>query len=163
MRAATAARAAASLSIVGGVNTRAGRQERRSAARFATFYTVGKPGLRQYAHGAPSTLRRRGARPARAQRRARRRQRRRPARGRRIDATARITGDVTRFKNQTGQQSQVRQAFLGWGQGQSYGSRFAGTPADAGADPDAPSRHGRPSRRETITPQGIASGRATGT
>src|SRR6266849_5384464 len=36
-----------------------------------------------------------------------------------------ITGDVARFKAQTGQASSVHQAFLGWEQGHSYGSTFA--------------------------------------
>src|SRR5215831_13173567 len=36
-----------------------------------------------------------------------------------------ITGSVERFKDQTGQVSQVHQAFLGWNQGLSYGAPFA--------------------------------------
>jgi len=128
-----------------------------------TFYTVGNAGLRQYAHGAPSTLRRRGARPARAQRV--------PAGGsgdvrHAAAASTRllgITGDVTRFKNQTGQQSQVRQAFLGWGQGQSYGSRFAALLPTLAPIPMLHLGTGGPSRRETITPQGSPPARATGT
>jgi hypothetical protein len=35
-----------------------------------------------------------------------------------------ITGNVARFHTQTAQESNVVQAFLGWGQGQSYGSPF---------------------------------------
>jgi hypothetical protein len=35
-----------------------------------------------------------------------------------------LTGDASRFKAQTAQDSKVRQAFLGWGQGQFYGSPF---------------------------------------
>lgn len=35
-----------------------------------------------------------------------------------------ITGDLPRFEALTGQQSTVHQAFLGWGQGLSYGSPF---------------------------------------
>ena len=37
-----------------------------------------------------------------------------------------VTGDVARFKGQTGQESSVDQAFVGWGQGQTYGAPFAG-------------------------------------
>ena len=36
-----------------------------------------------------------------------------------------ITGNHARFKVQTGQESIVHQAFLGWGQGQSYGAPFS--------------------------------------
>ena len=36
-----------------------------------------------------------------------------------------ITGNVARFQSQTGQASSVHHAFLGWGQGLSYGSTFA--------------------------------------
>lgn len=35
-----------------------------------------------------------------------------------------ITGNVARFKSQTGQNSTVVQAFLGWGQGQTFGAPF---------------------------------------
>ena len=35
-----------------------------------------------------------------------------------------ITGNVAHFKLLTGQPSAAHQAFLGWGQGQSYGSPF---------------------------------------
>src|SRR6266536_5555576 len=35
-----------------------------------------------------------------------------------------LTGDVVRFHDQTEQDTVVRQAFLGWGQGQSYGAPF---------------------------------------
>ena len=36
-----------------------------------------------------------------------------------------ITGNVARFSGQTGQVSNVHQAFLGWDQGRSYGSSFS--------------------------------------
>ena len=36
-----------------------------------------------------------------------------------------ITGNVPRFQSQTGQDSAVIQAFLGWGQGLNYGTPFA--------------------------------------
>jgi len=74
-----------------------------------------------------------------------------------------IAGQPDRFRAQTGQDSQVRQIFLGWGQGSSWGSRFAelfstlkpvpmlhlGTDAGRG-------------RREAITPAQIATGRGDG-
>ena len=36
-----------------------------------------------------------------------------------------ITGNHARFQAQTTQESVVHQAFLGWGQGQAYGSPFS--------------------------------------
>ncbi len=73
-----------------------------------------------------------------------------------------ITGNTTRFKNQTGQQSQVRQAFLGWGQGQSYGSPFAGLLPTLTPIPMLHLGTGGRDRSETITPEGIASGEGDG-
>jgi hypothetical protein len=71
-----------------------------------------------------------------------------------------ITGDLPRFQTLTGQQSIVHQAFVGWGQGLSYGSPFVtlfGTlepvpmiHLSTGARP--------PSKQEAITPAQIASG-----
>ncbi len=71
-----------------------------------------------------------------------------------------IAGRADRFERQTGQDSQVRQIFLGWGQGSSWGSPFA--QLFAGLKP-IPMIHigtdrGR-ARIEAITPAGIASGR----
>src|SRR6476620_4626363 len=37
-----------------------------------------------------------------------------------------VTNNAERFLAQTGQESSVDQAFLGWGQGQTYGAPFAG-------------------------------------
>jgi hypothetical protein len=71
-----------------------------------------------------------------------------------------IAGQPDRFERQTGQDSQVRQIALGWGQGSSWGSRFA--ELFAGLKP-IPMIHigtdrGR-ARTEAITPAGIAAGR----
>jgi hypothetical protein len=71
-----------------------------------------------------------------------------------------ITGQADRFESQTGQDSQVRHMFLGWGQGSTWGSPFA--ELFAGLKP-IPMIHigtdqGR-ARTEAITPAGIASGR----
>ena len=73
-----------------------------------------------------------------------------------------ISGDTIRFKNQTGQESQVRQAFLGWGQGQTYGSQFAALFPTLAPIPMLHLGTGGRDRRETITPQGIASGQGDG-
>jgi hypothetical protein len=71
-----------------------------------------------------------------------------------------ISGQADRFENQTGQDSQVRHIFLGWGQGSSWGSPF--TQLFARLKP-IPMIHigtdrGR-ARTEAITPAAIASGR----
>ena len=71
-----------------------------------------------------------------------------------------IAGQPDRFERQTGQDSQVRQLFLGWGQGSSWGSPFA--ELFAGLKP-IPMIHigtdrGR-ARIEVMTPAGIAAGR----
>jgi hypothetical protein len=71
-----------------------------------------------------------------------------------------MTGQADRFRAQTDQDSQVRQLFLGWGQGSRWGSPFA--ELVAGLKP-VPMLHlgtgaGR-ARREAITPAQIASGR----
>ena len=71
-----------------------------------------------------------------------------------------IAGQADRFESQTGQDSQVRHIFLGWGQGSSWGSPFA--QLLAGLKP-IPMIHigtdrGR-ARIEAITPAGIAAGR----
>ncbi|MGH2971607.1 MAG: hypothetical protein ACRDLE_05670 [Gaiellaceae bacterium] len=71
-----------------------------------------------------------------------------------------ITGDLPHFQVETGQQSTVHQAFLGWGQGISYGSSlvpFLGTLTPI------PMIHlgtadGR-THKEAITPAGIAAGK----
>ena len=70
-----------------------------------------------------------------------------------------IAGQADRFESQTGQDSQVRHIFLGWGQGSSWGSPFA--ELFAGLKP-IPMIHigtdrGR-ARTEVMTPAGIAAG-----
>ena len=71
-----------------------------------------------------------------------------------------IAGQPDRFRVQTGQDSQVRHLFLGWGQGSAWGSRFSELFATLKPVPmihlgtDA----GR-ARRESITPAQIATGR----
>jgi len=71
-----------------------------------------------------------------------------------------ITGNVDRFKQLTGQNSAVHQAFLGWGQGQGYGSPFKDLLTMFGP---VPMFHlgtaAGPSRHEAITPAAIAAGR----
>ena len=72
-----------------------------------------------------------------------------------------IAGQADRFESQTGQDSQVRHIFLGWGQGSSWGSPFA--QLLAGLKP-IPMIHigtdrGR-ARIEAITPAGIAAAAA---
>jgi PKD repeat protein len=73
-----------------------------------------------------------------------------------------VTGNVARFKNATGQTSQVVQAFLGWNQGVGYGAPFASLlptlapvpmlELGTGGGPRAPGT-------EAITPGAIAAGR----
>jgi hypothetical protein len=71
-----------------------------------------------------------------------------------------ITGNIDRFRQLAGQQSAVHQAFLGWGQGQSYGSPFKNLTTMFGP---VPMFHfgtaAGPSRAEAITPAAIAAGR----
>jgi hypothetical protein len=72
-----------------------------------------------------------------------------------------ITGDLPRFETLTAQQSVVHQAFLGWGQGLSYGSLFVSL---FGTLTPVPMIHlgtgagARGPGREAITPAQIASG-----
>lgn len=70
------------------------------------------------------------------------------------------TGDPARFKAQTGQVSKIRSIFLGWGQGHTYGSRFARLFADFGPIPMLHLGTGGGPRRptEVITPLQIANG-----
>lgn len=70
-----------------------------------------------------------------------------------------IAGNADRFEEHTGQDSQLRHIFLGWGQGQVWGSPFRQLFA---ALKPLPMIHigtdeGR-TRRQAITPQGIAQG-----
>jgi hypothetical protein len=72
------------------------------------------------------------------------------------------SGDTVRFERLTGQESQVRQAFLGWGQGQAYGSQFGALLPRFAPIPMLHLGTGGATRRETITPQAIASGQGDG-
>src|SRR5581483_5980233 len=70
-----------------------------------------------------------------------------------------ITGNAARFQDQTGQASQVVQAFLGWGQGAEYGAPFPVLFQSLGPIPmihlGTPGRNGA----EAITPGQIAAGK----
>ncbi len=74
-----------------------------------------------------------------------------------------VAGQADRFEAQTGQDSQVRHIFLGWGQGSTWGSPFA--QLFAGLQPvpmiNLGTDEGR-ARTEAITPAQIASGRGDG-
>src|SRR5262245_6792040 len=70
-----------------------------------------------------------------------------------------ITGNPPRFKALTGQDSTVLQAFLGWGQGQTYGAPFAGLFPRLGPIPMLHLGVGGQNRREVITPADIAQGK----
>jgi hypothetical protein len=75
-----------------------------------------------------------------------------------------ITGDLPRFATLTDQVSNVHQAFLGWGQGLSYGSPFVSL---FGTLTPVPMIHlgtgaKSPSRKEAISPAGIAAGHGDG-
>jgi hypothetical protein len=75
-----------------------------------------------------------------------------------------ITGDLPRFKTLVGQDSTVHQAFLGWGQGQSYGAPFASLFALFGPIPmlHLGTAARPPSTKEAITPAQIAHGAGDG-
>ena len=73
-----------------------------------------------------------------------------------------ITGNVARFQSQTGQASSVHHAFLGWGQGLSYGSTFASLFPTLGPIPMIHLGTEGQSAPEAITPGGIAAGQGDG-
>ena len=73
-----------------------------------------------------------------------------------------ITGNVARFQSQTGQASSVHHAFLGWGQGLSYGSTFAALFPTLGPIPMIHLGTEGQSAPEAITPGGIAAGQGDG-
>src|SRR5207247_10617145 len=73
-----------------------------------------------------------------------------------------ITGDVARFKTLTGQESLVHEAFLGWGQWQTFGSQFARLLPTLAPIPMIHLGTGGRDRKEAITPRGIASGQGDG-
>jgi hypothetical protein len=68
-----------------------------------------------------------------------------------------VYGDPARFAAQTGQASETRMLFVGWGQGLTYGSRFAALFSTMGAKPmlalSAGLQHGG-----AITPRQVAAG-----
>ena len=74
-----------------------------------------------------------------------------------------IAGQSSRFRAQTGQDSQVRQLFLGWGQGSTWGSSFDDLFATLKPVPmihlDTDAGRGR---GQAITPAQIATGRGDG-
>ena len=71
-----------------------------------------------------------------------------------------VAGQPDRFERQTGQESQIRPIFLGWGQGSTWGSPFAQLLAGLRPIPmiHIGTDHGR-ARAEAITPAQIAAGR----
>jgi len=71
-----------------------------------------------------------------------------------------ITGDLPRFTVLVGQDSTVHQAFLGWGQGQSYGAPFPSLFQQFGPIPmiHLGTAARPPSTKEAITPAQIAAG-----
>jgi hypothetical protein len=74
-----------------------------------------------------------------------------------------ITGDLPRFETLTGQQSTVHQAFLGWGQGLSFGSTFVSLFGTLTPIPMIHLNTGLgSSKKEAITPAKIATGAGDG-
>ena len=69
-----------------------------------------------------------------------------------------VSGDTLRFRNQTGQESQVHQAFVGWGQGLSWGSPFKVLLPTLAPIPMLHLGTDGRDRKEVITPGGIAAG-----
>ena len=72
-----------------------------------------------------------------------------------------VTNNTARFQTQTGQVSSVDQAFVGWGQGQTYGAPFAQLFDSLGPIPMLHLGTGGGPRNphEVITPQAIAQGK----
>src|SRR3954451_10286040 len=72
-----------------------------------------------------------------------------------------VTGNTERFKAQTGQDSVVDQAFLGWGQGLTYGAPFAQLVPTLGPIPmvHLGTGGGLRNHNEIITPADIAQGK----
>ncbi len=69
-----------------------------------------------------------------------------------------VTGDPVRFASQTGQRPAVRSFFLGWEQGQTWGSRFPVMLARMGPVPMFHIGTKGRTKTEAITPRGIANG-----
>jgi hypothetical protein len=71
-----------------------------------------------------------------------------------------LAGDTGRFQAQTGQRTSVPSVFLGWGQGQTWGSPFARLFATLGPIPMVHiGTKAKRVAREAISPQAIAQGR----
>src|SRR5438105_1570046 len=74
-----------------------------------------------------------------------------------------VTGNIPRFLEQVNQDSIVDQAFLGWGQGQSYGAPFQILFASLAPIPMIHlGTFAQGNTREAITPKGIATGQGDG-
>lgn len=74
-----------------------------------------------------------------------------------------LTGSAVRFQAQVGQDTVVRQAFLGWGQGQSYGSSFGVLLQTLGPVPMLHlSTQGPGGKTAAVTPGSIATGAGDG-
>jgi PKD repeat protein len=73
-----------------------------------------------------------------------------------------ITGNVARFKSQTGQDSSVHHAFLGWEQGHSYGATFAVLFRSLAPIPMIHLGTIGRNKHEAITPGAIAAGQGDG-
>ncbi len=73
-----------------------------------------------------------------------------------------IKGDPARFQQLTGQDSQIRHVIVAWGQGQSWGSRFADLFRQLAPIPMLGLSTNAQGGREAITPQQIAQGRGDG-
>jgi hypothetical protein len=71
-----------------------------------------------------------------------------------------VAGDTARFQGQTAQRTSVQSVFLGWGQGQTWGSPFARLFATLGPIPMVHiGTKAKRVAREAISPQAIAQGR----
>jgi hypothetical protein len=75
-----------------------------------------------------------------------------------------VRGNAARFQALTGQRPEVGHAFIGWGQGASWGSPFSRLFATLGKVPLVSLTMGRgwPDTREAITPRALALGRGDG-
>ena len=70
-----------------------------------------------------------------------------------------VKGDAEHFRTLTGQDSQVRHAIVGWGQGVSWGSRFVELFRQLGGIPMIGLATGGRDGKEAITPRQIAQGK----
>ena len=63
-----------------------------------------------------------------------------PARSQATGPVLGVLGNIARFKQQTGQETLVQHAFLGWGQGQTFAAHARDAVPGLRPDPDDPSR-----------------------